>query len=67
MRLGRKGAPETDKPLVWEGKGPLQIGGWEAGACRSQQAPLGTNSLYRAAVQGQSTKRPSSELGGSAD
>lgn len=27
MRLGRKGAPETDKPLVWEGKGPLQIEG----------------------------------------
>lgn len=52
MRLGRKGAPETDKPLVWGGKGPLQIGGRRAGACRGQQAPLGTNSLYRAAVQG---------------
>lgn len=70
MRLGRKGAPETDKPLVWGGKGPLQIGGGgrrRAGACRGQQAPLGTNSLYRAAIQGQSTKRPRVEFGGSAE
>lgn len=31
MRLGRKGAPEMDKPLVWGGKGPLQIGGGSGG------------------------------------
>jgi hypothetical protein len=69
MRLGRKGAPEMDKPLVWGGKGPLQIGGGErrAGACRGQQAPLGINSLYRGAVQGQSTKRSRGEFGGSAE
>lgn len=42
MRLGRKGAPEMDKPLVWGGKGPLQIGGGGAEGW-SMQRPAGTS------------------------
>lgn len=54
MRLGRKGAPETDKPLMWGGKGPLQIG--EGGRGRwlehaGWQAPLGASSPYKATAQ----------------
>lgn len=67
MRLGRKGAPETDNLLVWEARAPCKLGvGW-GWSMQRPQAPLGTNSLHRAAVQGQRTKRPGHERGGSAD